>query len=58
MSEEVFNILSHNGNANQKYTDIPSHNSQNSSHQEEKTQNVDEDVRKKKPSNVFGENVN
>jgi hypothetical protein len=31
----MFNILSHNGKANHNYTDIPSHNSQNGSHQEE-----------------------
>jgi hypothetical protein len=38
MHEETFNILSHQGNANQNDTEIPSHSSQNGSHQEHKQQ--------------------
>jgi hypothetical protein len=34
--EEVFNIFSHQGNANQDYIEIPSHSSHNGYHQENK----------------------
>jgi hypothetical protein len=34
----MFNILNHKGNANQNYTEIPSHPSQNVYHQENKQQ--------------------
>jgi hypothetical protein len=34
----MFNILSDKGSANQNYTEIPSHPSQNGSHQENKQQ--------------------
>jgi hypothetical protein len=36
LHEEIFRILSHKGNANQNYTEIPSHSSQNGYHQEKK----------------------
>jgi hypothetical protein len=34
----MINIVSHQGNANQNYTEISSHPSQNSGHQENKQQ--------------------
>jgi hypothetical protein len=34
--EEMFNTLSQKGNANQNYTEIPSHPSPNGYHQEKK----------------------
>jgi hypothetical protein len=34
----MFNILNHKGNANQNYTEIPSHPSQNGNQQENKQQ--------------------
>jgi hypothetical protein len=40
MHEEIFNILSHKGNANQNDTEIPSHTSQNGYHQENKQQQM------------------
>jgi hypothetical protein len=36
--EEMFNVLSHKGNANQNYAEIPSHPSQNGNHQGTKQQ--------------------
>jgi hypothetical protein len=36
--EEMFNILSYKGNANQNYSESPSHPSQNGHHQENKQQ--------------------
>jgi hypothetical protein len=36
----MFNILSHKGNTNQGYTEIPSHSSQNGNNQENKATNV------------------
>jgi hypothetical protein len=32
--KEMFNLLNHKGNENQNSTEIPSHSSQNDSHQE------------------------
>jgi hypothetical protein len=56
----VLNVVSDQGNANQNYTEIPSHPSQNSSHKEnKKTTNIGEDVGEKKEL-LFsaGRNVN
>jgi hypothetical protein len=36
----MFDILSHNGNANQNYTEIQSHPNQNDDHQENKQQQM------------------
>jgi hypothetical protein len=56
---DTFNIFSPKGNANQTYTEIPSHPSQNACHQESKQQQMlvrmgDE----KEPSCTIGGNVN
>jgi hypothetical protein len=52
----MFKILSHKGNANQNYTEIPSHPSENSNHQENK--NMVRMQRKKEPLYNTGDNVN
>jgi hypothetical protein len=36
----MFDIFSHKGNANQKYSEIPSHSSQNGNHQENNQQQM------------------
>jgi hypothetical protein len=59
MHEETFNILSHQGNANQNDTEIPSHSNQNGNHQEKPTKtNTGENVGKKAPLYTVGGSVN
>jgi hypothetical protein len=51
----MFNILRHKGNANQDYTNIPSHHSQIANHQKNKQMLVS--IGKKKPLSTVGGNV-
>jgi hypothetical protein len=53
----MFNILSHKGNANQNYTEIPSHPSQKGN-QENKQQMVVRKWGKKRPLYTVGGDVN
>jgi hypothetical protein len=53
----VFNIFSHQGNANQNYTKSSSHSSQ-IAFIKKATTNVGEDAGKKEPSYSVGKNVN
>jgi hypothetical protein len=53
MANKYINILSHKGNANQNYTEILSHPSQNGNHQENK-QHAGKDAGKNEPSYTVG----
>jgi hypothetical protein len=55
----MFNILIHKGNANQNYTNIPSHPSEIGNHQENKHQQMLMKIwEKNEPSYTVGGNVN